>query len=92
MAERTRSDRNGGKAFPTIRSLCYRDKTEIVRTQRKTPTTDVAPTLPLYRSAPALQVRLEDFELFAIDRLRVLKGISDGLSRGRKPEGMEKLV
>uniref|UniRef100_A0A453BV80 DNA primase large subunit n=1 Tax=Aegilops tauschii subsp. strangulata TaxID=200361 RepID=A0A453BV80_AEGTS len=32
------------------------------------------------------------FELFAIDRLRVLKGISDGLSRGKRPEEMEKLV
>ncbi|PRQ38826.1 putative DNA primase large subunit, eukaryotic/archaeal [Rosa chinensis] len=53
---------------------------------------DDVPTLPLYRSAPALDVRLEEFELFAIDRLRVLKGISDGLSRGKKHEEMEKLV
>ncbi|XP_057949616.1 probable DNA primase large subunit [Malania oleifera] len=65
---------------------------EIVRSQRKTPAADVVPTLPTYRSAPPLEVRLEDFELFAIDRLRVLKGISDGLSRGKKPEEMEKLV
>ncbi|CAI0381295.1 unnamed protein product [Linum tenue] len=50
------------------------------------------PTLPLYRSAPSLEVRLEDFELYAIDRLRVLTGISDGLSRGKRPEEMEKLV
>ncbi|KAJ1407336.1 DNA primase large subunit, eukaryotic/archaeal [Sesbania bispinosa] len=50
------------------------------------------PTLPLYRSAPPLEVRLEDFESFAIDRLRVLKGISDSLSRGKKPEEMEELV
>ncbi|XP_020229431.1 probable DNA primase large subunit [Cajanus cajan] len=50
------------------------------------------PTIPLYRSAPALEVRLEDFESFAIDRLRVLKGISDGLSRGKKPDEMENLV
>ncbi|KAL2343479.1 hypothetical protein Fmac_004764 [Flemingia macrophylla] len=49
-------------------------------------------TIPLYRSAPALEVRLEDFESFAIDRLRVLKGISDGLSRGKKPDEMENLV
>ncbi|XP_015572159.1 probable DNA primase large subunit isoform X2 [Ricinus communis] len=53
---------------------------------------DVVPTLPLYRCAPALEVRLEDFELYAMDRLRVLKGVSDGLSRGKKPEEMEKLV
>ncbi|KAJ4974342.1 hypothetical protein NE237_007516 [Protea cynaroides] len=65
---------------------------EILRSQRKTSSTDVVPTLPLYRSAPPLEVRLEDFEIFAIDRLRVLKGISDGLSRGKKPEEMEKLT
>ncbi|XP_004296940.1 PREDICTED: probable DNA primase large subunit [Fragaria vesca subsp. vesca] len=53
---------------------------------------DDVPTLPLYRSAPALDVRLEEFELFAIDRLRVLKGISDGLSRGKKHDEMEKLI
>ncbi|KAL5188054.1 putative DNA primase large subunit [Glycine soja] len=51
-----------------------------------------APTIPLYRSAPPLEVRLEDFESFAIDRLRVLKGISDGMSRGKKAEEMENLV
>ncbi|KOM31527.1 hypothetical protein LR48_Vigan01g108200 [Vigna angularis] len=50
------------------------------------------PTIPLYRSAPSLEVRLEEFESFAIDRLRVLKGISDGMSRGKKPEEMENLV
>ena len=31
---------------------------------------DVVSTLPLYRSAPPLEVRLEDFELFAMDRLK----------------------
>ncbi|XP_020106509.1 probable DNA primase large subunit isoform X1 [Ananas comosus] len=66
---------------------------EIVRSQRK-PSIDASPTptLSLYRSAPPLEVRLEDFELYAIDRLRVLKGISDGLARGKKPEEMENLV
>ncbi|OVA09342.1 DNA primase large subunit [Macleaya cordata] len=64
---------------------------EIVRSQ-KISASDVIPILPLYRSAPVLEVRLEDFELFAIDRLRVLNGIDDGLSRGKKPEEMEKLV
>ncbi|KAF3431021.1 hypothetical protein FNV43_RR25751 [Rhamnella rubrinervis] len=67
-------------------------KMETVRSQRKSAQNDVVSTLPLYRSAPVLEVRLEDFELFAIDRLRVLKGISDGLSRGKKPEEMEKLA
>ncbi|KAF5746420.1 DNA primase large subunit [Tripterygium wilfordii] len=65
---------------------------EIVGYRWKAPSNDVVSTLPLYRSAPPLEVRLEDFELFAMDRLRVLKGISDGLSRGKKPEEMEKLV
>lgn len=67
---------------------------EILRSQRKSSAGDavVVSTLPLYRSPPVLEVRLEDFELFAIDRLRVLKGISDGLSRGKKPDEIEKLV
>lgn len=67
---------------------------EIVRSQRTRTNTqsDGVSTLPLYRHAPQLEVRLEDFEVFAMDRLRVLKGISDGLSRGKKPEEMEKLV
>ncbi|KAM0935920.1 putative DNA primase large subunit, eukaryotic/archaeal [Dioscorea sansibarensis] len=64
---------------------------EIMRSQRK-PAAGAAPILSLYRSAPQVDVRLEDFERFAIDRLLVLKGISDGLSRGKKPEEMENLV
>ncbi|XP_074575884.1 putative DNA primase large subunit [Curcuma longa] len=68
---------------------------EIVRPQRE-PThassSAAVAKLSFYRSAPALEVRLEDFELYAIDRLRVLQGISDGLSRGKRPEEMEKLV
>ncbi|KAF5939953.1 hypothetical protein HYC85_021120 [Camellia sinensis] len=78
---------------------------EIVRSQRRSlASDDLVRTLPLYRSALQLEVRLEDFELFAIDRLRgvmcsqfgivhtVLKGISDALSRGKKPDEMETLV
>ncbi|XP_061363770.1 probable DNA primase large subunit [Gastrolobium bilobum] len=70
---------------------------EIVRSQnrRNFSSSNVAvavPTIPLYRSAPPLEVRLEDFESFAIDRLRVLKGISDNLSRGKKADEMENLV
>lgn len=40
--------------------------------QRKVSSDDVgvASTLPVYRSPPELEIRLEDFELFAIDRLR----------------------
>ncbi|KAL7241294.1 hypothetical protein ACSBR2_006836 [Camellia fascicularis] len=66
---------------------------EIVLSQKRTLAAPIGVlTLPLYRSAPSLEVRLEDFELFAIDRLRVLKGISDGLSRGKKPDEVEILV
>ncbi|RWR80005.1 putative DNA primase large subunit [Cinnamomum micranthum f. kanehirae] len=65
---------------------------QIFQSNTKIVTADTIPSLSLYRSAPALEVRLDDFELFAIDRLRVLKGISDALSRGRKPEEMQKLV
>ncbi|KAB2620484.1 DNA primase large subunit [Pyrus ussuriensis x Pyrus communis] len=65
---------------------------QVVRSQTKSFIKDVVPTLPLYRSAPAVEVRLEEFELFALDRLRVLKGISDGLSRGKKPDEMQKLA
>lgn len=66
---------------------------EAVRSQRSFASPEITvQTLPLYRSAPVLEVRLEDFELYAIDRLRVLQGISDGLSRGKKPEEMTKLV
>ncbi|CAN6550978.1 unnamed protein product [Malus baccata var. baccata] len=65
---------------------------QAVRSQRKSFVKEVVPTLPLYRSAPALEVRLEEFELFALDRLRVLKGISDGLSRGKKHDEMQKLA
>ncbi|KAL2900263.1 putative DNA primase large subunit, partial [Bienertia sinuspersici] len=67
---------------------------EIVTSQTKSSSNDVSvlSTLPLYRHPPQLEVRLEDFELFAIDRLRVLKGISDGLSRGKKPVEIEELV
>ncbi|XP_026382202.1 probable DNA primase large subunit [Papaver somniferum] len=64
---------------------------EILRSQKKISAQAAIPTLPVYRSAPSLEVRLEDFELFAIDRLRVLTGISNGLSRGKKPDEMEKL-
>ncbi|PKU79772.1 putative DNA primase large subunit [Dendrobium catenatum] len=64
---------------------------EILRSQKK-PTAEAASNLSLYRCAPSLEVRLDDFELYAIDRLRVLKGISNGLSRGKRPDEMETLV
>lgn len=45
---------------------------EIARSQRTRTNTlnDGVATLPLYRYAPQLEVRLEDFEVFAMDRLR----------------------
>ena len=43
---------------------------EIIGSQRRPVHIDVVPILPLYRSAPPLEVRLEDFELYAMDRLR----------------------
>ena len=44
---------------------------EIIGSRRTPKADDVGSTLPLYRSAPPeLEVRLEDFELFAIYRLR----------------------
>ncbi|PKA57829.1 putative DNA primase large subunit [Apostasia shenzhenica] len=64
---------------------------EIIRSHKKT-ALEVGSSLSLYRCAPHLEVRLDEFELYAIDRLRVLKGISDGLSRGRKPDEMENVV
>ncbi|KAL8519043.1 hypothetical protein ACS0TY_010114 [Phlomoides rotata] len=64
---------------------------EVFGSRRKS-SVDAVPTIPLYRSAPELEVRLEDFELYAVSRLRVLKGISDGLSRGKKSNEMENLV
>ena len=39
--------------------------------------------LSFYQSAPPLEVCLEDFELFAVDCLRVFKGLEDALSRGK---------
>ncbi|XP_047968030.1 probable DNA primase large subunit [Salvia hispanica] len=68
---------------------------EIIGSRRKSflsPAGHAAPTIPIYRSAPELEVRLEDFELYAVHRLRVLKGISDALSRGKKPNEMENVV
>ncbi|KAG6510046.1 hypothetical protein ZIOFF_028054 [Zingiber officinale] len=78
---------------------------EIVRSQRELTHAAASTTsakLSFYCSAPALEglwfvvysleVWLEDFELYTIDRLRVMQGISDGLPRGKRPEEMEKLV
>jgi|AntAceMinimDraft_11_1070367.scaffolds.fasta_scaffold188093_1 hypothetical protein len=49
-------------------------------------------TLSMYAEAPGAQVALEDFELFALDRMRVLKAIDDGVSSGKKVPEMEILI
>ncbi|XP_020591204.1 probable DNA primase large subunit [Phalaenopsis equestris] len=64
---------------------------EIIRSQKKT-TAEAPSNLSIYRCAPNLEVRLDDIELYAIDRLRVLKGISNGLSRGKRPDEMETMA
>lgn len=48
--------------------------------------------LSLYAEPPAAEVRLEDFERFAVARLRVLKGIEDGFSRGKRPDELEGVI
>ncbi|KAG2312704.1 hypothetical protein Bca52824_024261 [Brassica carinata] len=67
---------------------------EVIRSQKRTPSNDTVsnPKIPLYLTARPMEVRLEEFERFAVDRLRVLKGISDGLARGRNPKEMDDLV
>ncbi|CAN8243766.1 unnamed protein product [Cochlearia groenlandica] len=67
---------------------------EVIRSQKRASYNDTVskPRIPLYLTAPQMEVRLEEFELFAIDRLRVLKGVSDGLARGKNPKEMDDLV
>ncbi|XP_010530556.1 PREDICTED: probable DNA primase large subunit [Tarenaya hassleriana] len=65
---------------------------EVIRSQKRSLSNDTVSTIPLYLTAPSLEVRLEEFELFAMDRLRVLKAISDGLARGRNHKEMDDLV
>lgn len=59
--------------FPT--PLCVKSderRMEIVRSQRRNASdgSGGAASLPLYKSAPSLEVRLEEFERCAVDRLR----------------------
>ena len=39
--------------------------------------------ISIYQSEPPLEVCLKYFKLFAVDRLRVLKGLKDALSHGK---------
>ena len=42
--------------------------------------------LNLYNTPPTSEISMEEFERYALDRLRVLKGLDDARSRGKKPE------
>mmetsp|Transcript_42129 Transcript_42129/g.134699 ORF Transcript_42129/g.134699 Transcript_42129/m.134699 type:complete len:476 (-) Transcript_42129:1566-2993(-) len=46
----------------------------------------------MYSTPPEAEVALEEFERFAMDRLRVLKEIDTAKSRGKKDEEMQALV
>ncbi|GAQ82103.1 Eukaryotic-type DNA primase large subunit [Klebsormidium nitens] len=48
--------------------------------------------LTMYQVPPIEDVALEEFEQFALDRLRVLKGVEEARSRGRKPDELESVV
>ena len=50
------------------------------------------PKLSMYTDMPSADISLETFEAFALDRMRVLKAIDDGMSRGKKPAEMEQLM
>lgn len=46
----------------------------------------------MYAQPPTGEVILEDFERFAVARLRVLKGIEDAKSRGKKPDELHAII
>eukprot|EP00898_Chlorokybus_atmophyticus_P008059 jgi/Chlat1/8254/Chrsp77S07677 len=48
--------------------------------------------LTLYQSAPDGEVALEEFERFALDRLRVLKGIEDTRAKGTKGKDLGSVI
>jgi DNA primase large subunit len=50
------------------------------------------PKLSMYTETPSADISLEMFEAYALDRMRVLKAIDDGLSRGKKPDEMDVLM
>ncbi|CAK9864565.1 unnamed protein product [Sphagnum jensenii] len=51
-----------------------------------------ASRLSLYQVAPCVEVSIEEFEQFALDRLRVLKAIEENRARGRRLEEVEAVV
>mmetsp|Transcript_27730 Transcript_27730/g.60595 ORF Transcript_27730/g.60595 Transcript_27730/m.60595 type:complete len:507 (-) Transcript_27730:294-1814(-) len=48
--------------------------------------------LSMYPAPPQEEIAIEDFERTALDRLRVLKGIEEAMTRGTKPQEMEGVV
>ncbi|MCO5583928.1 hypothetical protein L7F22_037846 [Adiantum nelumboides] len=54
--------------------------------------TDAHSRLSFYLTAPSIEVSLEEFEQFALDRLRVLKSLEEAMSRGRRGVELEDLV
>lgn len=51
-----------------------------------------ASRLSLYKTPPAEEIGIEEFERFALDRLRVLKAVEDARTRGKKPDELDVLV
>eukprot|EP00887_Chlorella_sp_A99_P006989 scaffold2.g6989.t1 len=49
-------------------------------------------TLSMYNELPEGEVSIEEFERFAMDRLRVLKGIDDLRAKGFRPDQMQEKV
>ena len=49
-------------------------------------------SISMYANAPADDVELEEFELFALDRIKLLKAIDDGLSTGKKGVEMKTVI
>lgn len=49
-------------------------------------------SISMYANAPADDVELEEFELYALDRIKLLKAIDDGLSTGKKGPEMKTLI
>ncbi|KAJ7524492.1 hypothetical protein O6H91_17G007600 [Diphasiastrum complanatum] len=53
---------------------------------------DTGSRLSLYETAPNVEVSLEEFEQFALDRLRVLKGIEEVRARRKRLEELDTVV
>ncbi|KAJ2795841.1 DNA primase subunit pri2, partial [Coemansia guatemalensis] len=62
------------------------DAQEVVRHSR------YAARLTLYERAPELEVSIEEFEAFALDRLQVLRAIEDAQLRGKGEDDVRKRV